>query len=61
MVITDKFAIDQARANVELESLAVSETVTDMILRGLDGEYTTTDIINYIVETTPQFVPVDWV
>lgn len=52
MPILDTFAVTQANANIELESLNASDTVKDMIQRGLNGEYTTTDIIKHIVDSS---------
>ncbi len=50
MRITDAFAVRQAAANVELESLPVSDLVKSLIDKALNGEnISTTDIINQIV------------
>ena len=50
MPITDAFSVAQAQANSALESLRVSDEVRQLIQRGLNGELTTTDIINTILE-----------
>ena len=55
MKIDDDFSVIQAEKNITLEGMEVTTEVKELVKRGRLGEFTTTDIINKILNNTTSY------